>query len=739
MLKGKMTKRVFALALAFVTVFSSLNFSTDSVLAAESSAIGIQVLSDGALKTLEIGEMTKAYGYVSEESELQIAEIANDNGVSEKEVEAILDEANGGASIESIEDEMGKVIPGETADGDDKKTDGSDNSKKDVPDEAESPEVEAEVEAESASSEAALDKIETLATFSSGRLLVGLNSSVDAQGALAATPIVGEGFVVLQYASADAAAAAYAYYKGNSAIDYVEVDKKAQATEGVTSVADEVGIYATYNSWGYGAFTTGYSGNYGLNLDKFLSAYKSSFTGTIYVAVLDTGIEDTNSMFNGRVGTCKNFTDESSYIDGHGHGTHCAGTIVEATPSRVKIMAGKVLDNSGSGWDSEICEGIYWAADSGADVISMSLGGYGSSSSEDAAITYANGKKVITVVAAGNDSEDASYYSPSNCPYTITVGATGDWDENDGYAFKKGNLAYYSNWGDTLDIIAPGSDILSAEPYSNSLVSKSGTSMATPHVAAICALFKCVNKSITYSSARTYLRDSGKNNGYSSSDRNLTYEAWTRDYYGNKLSYYGDYTIPRLILGSKTLKGVSTPEKVSESNVLLSATEYTYNGSTKKPTVTAYNKKGKQIASKYYTVKYSNNKAMGTATVTVKFKGNYSGTVKKYFKIVPKKVSGLSLQNLSGGIKVKWSKVSGVTGYEVYRSANGGSYKKVANVKAGSSSPYFKDTNVKSGVKYKYKVRAYKSYYGKFSSTKSITRRKPSSMDTEADVDDKKN
>ncbi|MCC8072787.1 MAG: fibronectin type III domain-containing protein, partial [Clostridiales bacterium] len=160
----------------------------------------------------------------------------------------------------------------------------------------------------------------------------------------------------------------------------------------------------------------------------------------------------------------------------------------------------------------------------------------------------------------------------------------------------------------------------------------------------------------------------------------------------------------------------------------LKYTSVTYTSKSLKPSTTVYyyltsNKKTKLTKDKDYTVTYSNNKNIGTATVKIKGTGNYTGSVKKTFKIIPKTVSGVKISNrTTSSFVVSWSKVSGVTGYQIYKyDSSSKSYKKYKTVKAGTTS--VKISDLSSSKAYKIKVRAYKkvddkTYYGKYSSKK---------------------
>lgn len=137
--------------------------------------------------------------------------------------------------------------------------------------------------------------------------------------------------------------------------------------------------------------------------------------------------------------------------------------------------------------------------------------------------------------------------------------------------------------------------------------------------------------------------------------------------------------------------------------VTLATTSYTYDGKAKKPAVTVKDSTGKTIVSSKYTVTYSNNTSIGTATVKVKLK-DYPNTVSKTFAINPAAVAVTKLENTSTGVKVTWNKSSSATGYTLYRSVNGGTYAKAAVISKGSTVSYT-DTKAKTnGAKYSYKV-----------------------------------
>jgi thermitase len=142
------------------------------------------------------------------------------------------------------------------------------------------------------------------------------------------------------------------------------------------------------------------------------------------------------------------------------------------------LLAVKVLSNEGSGSYDGVANGIIFAADQGAHVISMSLGGPAGSKVIEEAVQYAQGKGSLVVAAMGNENTESPSY-PASAPGVMAVGATTKADQR----------SSFSNFGKHISVSAPGSDILSTVP-GGKLDTFSGTSMATPHVAGLAALVK---------------------------------------------------------------------------------------------------------------------------------------------------------------------------------------------------------------------------------------------------------
>ena len=205
----------------------------------------------------------------------------------------------------------------------------------------------------------------------------------------------------------------------------------------------------------------------------------------ILIAILDTGIDKNHEDLNGKVVVEVNFTDSPTPDDVHGHGTHIAG-IVAATSNNGKGIIGlvpesrlmnvKVADDKGKCQASVVAKGITWAVDNGASVINISLEIRESSFELEGAIEYAWSRGVLIIAAAGNDGSELPIY-PAYYEKSIAVAATRQNDK----------LAPLSNYGDWVDVAAPGSDIYSTLP-SDSYGYKSGTSFATAYVSSMAAL-----------------------------------------------------------------------------------------------------------------------------------------------------------------------------------------------------------------------------------------------------------
>lgn len=233
-------------------------------------------------------------------------------------------------------------------------------------------------------------------------------------------------------------------------------------------------------------------------------------SNNVTLAILDTGMKIDHPDMQGRIVGQKDFVNnDNDATDDNGHGTNCGG-IFFATGNNNGLHAGvnwgspaliaKVLGANNSGQWTDLADGIIWAVDNGADVISMSIGGQGAPQALADAVQYAYSNNVVLIAASGNSNANTPSF-PSSYPQVISVGATTCNDH------RVNNNIWGSNYHSTIDLVAPGSYIYGLNSDNNDSGRwYGGTSMACPMVSGAVSLMLSLNPNLTVEEVRTILR-----------------------------------------------------------------------------------------------------------------------------------------------------------------------------------------------------------------------------------------
>ena len=378
--------------------------------------------------------------------------------------------------------------------------------------------------------------------YSSARLIVGLKSGkkVDFSKYKAATVVESSfGVSIVQFSSESAAKKAAASLKKLSSVRYVDADdctldlgdyevKKiyydessyekdmgASALSGEAADADtydksqlnnfdytyeetvkqnEVSVSSSAMSWGVSV----------IEADKYAAYVKACTSRSVKVAVVDSGVSYHKKMDGRILSGIDLIDDDYTPTDQNGHGTHVAGTIVDCTPGiKVFILPVRVMNASGAGSPSVVGNGIRYAVSKGAKVINLSLGGYSHYQYLEDCINYAHNNGVTVVIASGNENENTKYVCPAHMTNPIIVGSIN----------RNKKRSSFSNYGDSLDLVAPGEDIVSCWMGGGYAVA-SGTSMAAPHISGVAAMYRLMyptyGSSKTIIMLRTFVRDLGQ-------------------------------------------------------------------------------------------------------------------------------------------------------------------------------------------------------------------------------------
>lgn len=277
--------------------------------------------------------------------------------------------------------------------------------------------------------------------------------------------------------------------------DVIQLKKGQSLTEAVAYYAKQKGVKSVSPSYKYQSFSNAADPNkkdmYHLNLLQIDKALALAGNHEVKVAVIDSGVDYKHPDLQTQIVPPHNAAAPANSTFPDPHGTHVAG-IIGATKDNgigghgvfpnAKILPIDVFNGKQTANDFVIAQGILYAIEQKADVINMSLGGYGASPLMEDAVKKALDKGITIVAAAGNESTD--YYSfPASFEGVISVGSTNE----------RNQLSSFSNYGPSVDLVAPGEDIFSTVydgKKGSSFATFSGTSMASPVVAGVAALLK---------------------------------------------------------------------------------------------------------------------------------------------------------------------------------------------------------------------------------------------------------
>lgn len=308
-----------------------------------------------------------------------------------------------------------------------------------------------------------------------------------------------------------AMAAAFATLPG---VELAEID-------GVGEIADTIPNDPSFGQL-WGMRNTGQTGGFpGADVDAPKAWDIVTGDAAVIIAMIDTGVQADHPDLNGKVISGRNtYGDNDNTDDPHGHGTHTAGTAAAWGNNGVgvagmswgsQILAMRCTTDGGTYFESDLAEAIIWAADYGAPIMSMSLQSYTGSQTLQDAVNYAFGAGCVLIAANGNNHGNTIAF-PAKWPNCMGIAATNAFD----------GWPSYSNYGPETDVAAPGDAIYSLNKLSG-YSTRSGTSMATPHVSGLAALLLSLNPCLTNAEIETHLRASTEDIGATGFDEKFGY------------------------------------------------------------------------------------------------------------------------------------------------------------------------------------------------------------------------
>lgn len=448
----------------------------------------------------------------------------------------------------------------------------------------------------------------------------------------------------------------------------------------------------------------------------------------VRVAVLDTGVDTSHEDLQQNLDQerCVSVVASGSTADGaypkltsdpEGHGTHVAG-LIGADANNGKGVAGaasgsqndlldlfvvKVMDDNGEGDDWDIVRGIQYALSQGASVINMSFGGPMPAGYDDTLLKTAVNSAVrqgATVVCAAGNSASAQKEVPASYSSTISVANSDRW----------WFLNETSTFGSTLDVTAPGTEVISTYP-SNRYVKDTGSSMSAPLTASVAALLYAADPNVTPARVRTILHETATDLYTKGKD------SWSG--YGCVNAYRA---VKDLIDGTKSqTRHLSTSFKLSGRTYQSVALKWNKASGTASYTLEQksngfYFRRWKGTGTRVKVKKLTCGKNYGFRVVANRSStGKLTGSVIGFATVrpAPSRVKKVKTKKEKGSIRVSFQKVSGASGYRIYRATKKkGSYRSVKTLRKGKTTGWT-NQKLKKGKKYYYKVAAYRTVKGK--------------------------
>ena len=298
-------------------------------------------------------------------------------------------------------------------------------------------------------------------------------------------------------------------------------------------------------------------------------------SAAVIIAVVDTGVALSHPDLAGKIVAGYDFVNNDEIAqDDNGHGTHVAGiaaassnngTGIAGASWGARIMPIKVLNANAGGSFSNVAAGIIWATDHGAHIINLSLGGTSHSTTFQNAIDYAYSNGVTLVAASGNAGSSFVLY-PARYPNVIAVGATD----------SSNNLAFFSNYGAEIDVVAPGVNIYSTW-LGNLYQNDSGTSMSTPYVAGLAAILRGIPESGSPANLAWAIKSTALDLGVPGRD----------NFYGDGIIQMDAAIAFLWVTPTSTLTSIILPTETSISNPAQPGTGFSSPNSTQTSTATA--------------------------------------------------------------------------------------------------------------------------------------------------------